>query len=190
MKNKKLLAILGSPHQTGETAAMLECAIQEAKRKGWSVDRVNLYEKNLAFCNGCRTCIRTGACIQKDDIVELSQLLKNCDMVVLAAPTYWANVPAIVKNMFDRLLGTVMEETEKFPKPRLSAKQRYVLLTACNTPYPFSFLCGQSSGAIRSMKEFFKTAGMKYAGKFVLSNTKKNFELSKRAKQKISRYFM
>ena len=55
MNNKKLLAILGSPHQNGAAAGMLEYAIQEAKKKGWIVDRVNLYEKNLAFCNGCRT---------------------------------------------------------------------------------------------------------------------------------------
>lgn len=190
MKNKKLLAVSGSPHQNGATATMLEYVMQEAEKKGWAVSRVNLYEKNIAFCNGCRACVRTGVCIQSDDIIELSQLLKDCDMVVLAAPTYWANVPAIVKNMFDRLLGVAMEETDDFPKPRLSAQQKYVLLTACNTPFPFSFLCGQSSGAIRSMKKFFKTAGMKYSGKFVLTNTKEHFELSKRAKKKISKYLM
>lgn len=188
MNNKKLLAILGSPHHNGATATMLEYLIQEAEKKGWTIDRVNLYEKNIAFCNGCKACIPTGSCIQKDDITELSQLLKDCDFVVLASPTYWANVPAIVKNMFDRLLGVVMEETDKFPKPRLSSKQKYLLLTACNTPFPFSFLCGQSSGAIRSMKEFFKTAGMTYSGKIVLTNTKKNFELSKKTKKKLSKY--
>lgn len=66
-------------------------------------------------------------------------------MVVLAAPTYWANVPAIVKNMFDRLLGVAMEEADKFPKPRLSAKQKYILLTACNTPSHFLFYVGKAA---------------------------------------------
>ena len=88
-------------------------------------------------------------------------------MVVLAAPVYWANIPAVVKNIFDRLLGVAMEETKTFPKARLSKNQKYFLLTSCNTPAPFSYLCGQSTGTIRSMKEFFKTSGMKYAGKCV-----------------------
>lgn len=64
-------------------------------------------------------------------------MLRECDTVILAAPVYWANVPAPVKNMFDRLLGVAMEETATFPKPRLSGK-KYMLLTACNTPSPFS----------------------------------------------------
>ena len=98
-------------------------------------------------------------CVRKDDVQEIAELLKICDIVILAAPTYWANVPAIVKNLFDRLLGVAMEETKTFPKARLSNKQRYILLTACNTPAPFSSLFGQSTGSIRCMKEFFKTAG-------------------------------
>lgn len=42
---------------------------------------------------------------------------------------------------------TAMEETNTFPKPRLSSSQKYILLTACNTPAPFSWICGQSRGA-------------------------------------------
>ena len=105
--------------------------------------------------------------MQEDDVQKMSRLIRECDMVVLAAPVYWANVPAVVKNLFDRLLGVAMEETKTFPKARLSKKQKYFLLTSCNTPAPFSFLCGQSTGAIRSMKEIFKASGMKYAGKCV-----------------------
>ena len=63
-------------------------------------------------------------CIHKDDVQEIAELLKLCDIVILAAPTYWANVPAIVKNLFDRLLGVAMEETKTFPKARLSNNQK------------------------------------------------------------------
>ncbi len=101
----------------------------------------------------------------------------------VAAPVYWANVPASVKNLFDRLLGTAMEETNTFPKPRLRGKQ-YMILTSCNTPAPFSWIFGQSRGAIRSMDEFFKTAGMKSAGKVVCANAKNKKELPKRTMKK------
>ena len=165
--SKKLLALLGSPHKDGATATMLKYVMQEAQQQECQITFINLYEQNIAYCNGCRTCIKTGNCVQKDDVQEISRLIRECDVVVLAAPVYWENVPAVVKNLFDRLLGVALEETKTFPKARLSKNQKYFLLTACNTPAPFSFLCGQSVGAIRSMKEFFRASGMKYVGKCV-----------------------
>lgn len=185
---RRLLAILGSPHRDGATGSMLDYAIKIAERQGWSVDYINLYEKNIAYCNGCRTCIKTQICVQKDDAQEIAGMLEECDAVILAAPVYWANVPAIVKNLFDRLMGVVMVETKTFPKARLSNKQKYILFTACNTPAPFSHLFGQSTGAIRAMKEFFKSSGMRYGGKCVWAGQDKKI-LSQRIKRKIKKFF-
>lgn len=186
---KQLLAILGSPHTNGSTAAMLKAAVQGAQQAGWAVNFIHLYQKNLAFCSGCRACMKTGICVQKDDLQEIAALLKNCDVVILSAPIYWANVPAVVKNLFDRLLGVAMEETSTFPKPRLSSNQKYLLFTACNTPFPFSWLCGQSKGALRSMNEFFKTSGMKCLGKVVYSNAKGKNNLPKSLDKKIKKFW-
>lgn len=172
MSNKKILAVLGSPHTTGITSSMLNYAIYSAEKAGYEVTKINLYEKQIGYCKGCRACLQTGVCIQQDDLSVIVRLLKECHTVILAAPVYWANVPAPVKNLFDRLLGNVMVETSTFPKPRLLGK-KYMLLTACNTPSPFSWLFGQSRGAIRNMDEFFKTAGMKCIGKVICTNTSK-----------------
>lgn len=186
MNEKKLLAILGSPHKNGTTAAMLSFAVRKAEKAGYTVTKVDLYEKNLSFCTGCRTCMDTKICVQKDDIQEIVAALRECDTVILAAPVYWANVPAPVKNLFDRLLGTAMEETAAFPKPRLKGR-KYMLLTSCNTPFPFSWIFGQSRGAIRCMDEFFKTAGMKSIGKIVFSNAANKKELPVHLMRKIER---
>lgn len=186
MSSKSVLAILGSPHTNGVTAAMLDYSILEAEKVGYVVSKINLYEKHLSFCTGCRICLDSGMCVQKDDIREIIPLLLESQIVLLAAPTYWANVPAPVKNLFDRLLGTAMKETATFPKPRLSGK-KYMLLTACNTPAPFSWLFGQSRGAVRNMDEFFRTAGMKSMGKVVCANTGKVKEVPERILRKIER---
>lgn len=186
MDNKCALAILGSPHENGLTAAMLECAVRQAKKSGYTVKRLNLYQKKLSYCTGCRACTRTKTCIQKDDIQEIAALFRECQMVLLAAPVYWANVPAIVKNLFDRLVGTAMEETSTFPRARLKGK-KYLLLTSCKTPFPFSWLCGQSRGAIRSMDEFFKTAGMKPIGRIVCAGAANKKTLSKQMIRRIER---
>ncbi len=186
MSQKRVLAILGSPYSNGTIAKMLEHSIRAAEQAGYAISKVNLYEKRIAFCTGCRTCLASGECIQKDDIQEIAALFHKSDIVVLAAPVYWANVPAPVKNLFDRLLGTAMEETATFPKPRLRGK-KYMLLTSCNTPAPFSWICGQSRGAIKNMDEFFKTAGMKSIGKITCANTGKRKSIPSHIFQKIER---
>ncbi len=186
MSQKCVLAILGSPHSNGTIANMLEHSIRAAEQAGYTISKVNLYKKQIAFCTGCRTCLTSGECVQKDDIREIVSLLRKADVVILAAPVYWANVPAPVKNLFDRLLGTAMEETSTFPKPRLRGK-KYMLLTACNTPAPFSWICGQSRGAIKNMDEFFKTAGLKSIGKITCTNTGKRENIPTHIYRKIER---
>ncbi|MDE6280297.1 MAG: flavodoxin family protein, partial [Oscillospiraceae bacterium] len=72
------------------------------------------------------------------------------------------------------------------PKPHLQGK-KYLLLTSCNTPAPFSWILGQSRGAIRNMNEFFKTAGMKPMGKVVCAGAANKKELPKQIVRKIER---
>lgn len=186
VNKKSVLAILGSPHKNGKTAAMMDIAIRRAEEKGYIVTEINLYEKNISFCIGCRSCIDTKICTQKDDIQEIAKHLRECQIVFLAAPVYWANVPAPVKNLFDRLLGTAMEETSTFPKPRLQGK-KYMILTCCNTPFPFSWIFGQSRRAIRNMDEFFRTAGMKPIGKVVYAGAASEKKMPNQIVRKIER---
>lgn len=186
MNQKNILAILGSPHSKGTTATMLDYSIFEAEKAGYSVTKVNLYEKNIAYCTGCEICNNTGVCALKDDIQDIVALLKESQIVILAAPVYWANVPAPVKNLFDRLVGTAMEQTKTFPKPRLKGK-KYIVLTSCHTSFPFSWIFGQSRGAIRNMNEFFKTAGMKSISKIVYANPSSKSELPNLIIKKIKR---
>lgn len=189
MGEKRLLAILGSPHRQGSTAVMLDIAVRAAREAGWQVDYVWLYEKNIGFCRGCRVCSRLGRCVMEDDIREIEELLGSCSRVALAAPVYWANVPGAVKNMMDRLVGTAMEETNTFPKKRFQAGQSYILLTACHTPFPFDRLFGQSAGALRAMREFFKTGGMRGKGSFVWAGAKPGKEVPGGLKRRIRRAF-
>jgi len=57
MRPKRVLAILGSPHIDGATATMLNHSICEAEKAGYTIAKINLYEKRLAFCAGCRRCL-------------------------------------------------------------------------------------------------------------------------------------
>lgn len=185
MTNKTMLAILGSPHKNGMSALMLNYAMDLAKQSGWNIKKIDLYEEKLAFCTGCRVCLKTKECVI-NDIHNIASIVKESDAIVLATPVYWANVPAIVKNLFDRLLGTAMEETKTFPKPLLSGK-KYLFLSSCHTAFPASYIFGQSRGANRAVKEFFKTAGISCSGTITIANTGKKKNMSHSDKRKINK---
>lgn len=125
MSEKNALAILGSPHTNGTTAAMLNFAVHKAEQAGYVVTKIILYEKKLSFCTGCRACMDTHICIQKDDIQEIAPLLHKSRLVILAAPVYWANVPAPVKNLFDRLLGNGYGRNRYISKTTLTGEAIY-----------------------------------------------------------------
>ena len=178
MNKKKILAIQGSFRDNGITSAMLNYAVEESKKAGYDVEYIRLHDHRIEYCKGCRKCFETGECIIKDDdMTQISKSIKDADVIILACPVYWANVPAIVKNLFDRMSGTSMEETDTFPKPRLSGR-RYILLTACNTPMPFAALCGQTTGLKKAVKEYFKTSGISCIGTVVCDNSSKRKDVS------------
>ena len=182
---KKVLAIQGSFRENGFTTMMLKRAVDEAKEAGHDIEYINLHACSINPCKGCRKCFETAECVFKnDDMVRIAASVKNADIIMLAAPVYWANVPAIVKNLFDRMSGTSMEETSTFPKPRLSGK-KYILFTACNTPMPFAKICGQTTGLEKAVREYFKTSGVKHMGTVVCANTSKIKGLPDKTMRKI-----
>lgn len=170
---KKVIGILGSPRKEGNVANTLYSILESCKSKGYSTSLIDLYGYNIQYCKGCMICRSKGYCIINDDLNDLARQIVSSDVIILGAPTYWANVPAIVKNLFDRMTCYMMKDVKGgFPKPLCSKNQGYVLITACNTPFPFSYIYKQSEGAIRAMNEVFKTSGMKKKGVITISNTR------------------
>ncbi|MEM0202887.1 MAG: flavodoxin family protein [Archaeoglobaceae archaeon] len=96
----KLLAINGSPNKRN-TLALLEAIADEAKKLGAEVEVLNLSEFNINPCKGCDACLK-GDCVQKDDIYRVLEAMQKADAIVVGAPTYFGNVPGIVKNLIDR----------------------------------------------------------------------------------------
>lgn len=169
---KKVIGILGSPRRNGKVAGTLNLILEKCKLKGYSTSLINLYDYNIQYCKGCMACRTKGHCIINDDLNDVAKQIFSSDVIILGAPTYWANVPAIVKNLFDRTVSYTMEDVKGgSPKPLCSKNQGYVLITACNTPFPFCYLFKQSQGSLRAMNEYFKTSGMKKKGVITISNT-------------------
>jgi multimeric flavodoxin WrbA len=100
----KILVLNGSPRQKGNTAQMIEAFCEGAEAAGNNVNIVNVCKKKIAGCLACEYCHTkgNGQCIQKDDMQEVYDLLKEAEMLVLASPIYYHGISGQLKCAIDR----------------------------------------------------------------------------------------
>jgi multimeric flavodoxin WrbA len=96
----KLLAINGSPNKRN-TLFLLEVIAEEVRKLGHEAEIIHLKDYEIRECRGCDACLK-GDCSQKDDIYKVLEKMQEADAIVIGAPTYFGNVPGIVKNLIDR----------------------------------------------------------------------------------------
>lgn len=105
----KITVITGSPRKNGNTFAMVKAFIDEANRRGHSVERFDAAFMKIGGCRACQTCYKTGkACSFDDDFNVIASSILNADAVVFAMPTYWYSIPAQIKGVIDRLFCFVV----------------------------------------------------------------------------------
>lgn len=76
----------------------------EARRLGAEVETIDVRQLRVAPCTGCMRCRSTHSCVlPPDDSLMVLEALRRADAVVVAAPTYWGNMPGTLKLLFDRL---------------------------------------------------------------------------------------
>jgi len=114
----KTLAILGSPRTDGITAQMLDIAIDAVKARGDEVIYMNLYEKNIQFCRGCRKCLGKKECVMiKDDMAEITEWIKESNTIILGCAGLLGECAgSSEKFCLTDFWGPAMEETATFPK--------------------------------------------------------------------------
>lgn len=98
----KVLGIVGSPRKEGNSDLLVSEALKGAASAGAEVERVFLASLNINPCKGCDSCAKTGICIQKDDMIALTEKLLDADAVILGTPIYWWGPSAQMKAFIDR----------------------------------------------------------------------------------------
>ena len=137
------------------------------------IDVVNVADLRFAACRGCMQCRKCGrCCLPQDDAHRVAEKIVACDVLVVAAPVYWGNIPGTLKALFDRMVYAMMGESKRgIPEPLHKGKDAYII-TGCTTPFPFNVIFGQSAGLYRALKEILGTAGFKIRGKLAIPGTK------------------
>lgn len=100
-----VLGISGTPRKGGNSEILLSAALEPFAEENWNVEKILLSTKNIEMCIGCETCCERKSCFINDDMCEIYEAYARCDAIIISAPSYWRNVPAQLKAVFDRTYG-------------------------------------------------------------------------------------
>ncbi len=101
----KVLAINGSARKDGNTAMLVNVALEEIKERGIDTEMVQLAGTELRGCLACYKCFdkKDKRCAVTVDAMNatIAKMLE-ADGIILASPTYFADVTAELKALIDR----------------------------------------------------------------------------------------
>jgi len=97
-----VLGIAGSPRRGGNTETLLDRFLSGAEGAGAVVEKIAVARLDVAGCIACNGCWDDGYCVVQDDFQDVYDKLVAADVIVLAAPLYFWNLPAQVKALVDR----------------------------------------------------------------------------------------
>jgi multimeric flavodoxin WrbA len=101
----KVVAFNGSARRNGNTAILVNHVFTELEKEGIKTELVQLAGKRLRGCTACLVCRerKDGLCALNDDpINEWIRKMQEADGIILASPTYFADVTAEMKALIDR----------------------------------------------------------------------------------------
>lgn len=86
---------------------MCEAAPQE-------IHAIDVIDRHIEFCRGCFACKYNGGhCVLDDDMREILGQIPDSDLLLFSYPLYCYGMPAMLKNLVDRMLplsSMAMEE--------------------------------------------------------------------------------
>ena len=116
----KITAVLGGPNRNGNTARLVERALDGARELGAETELIHLCDHRIEYCRGClsngsRTfCLAAGRCSIPDDAEMLKRTLDESDGIILASPSYGIQPTARMKNFLTDRIGMWTAYTSGF----------------------------------------------------------------------------
>jgi multimeric flavodoxin WrbA len=145
----KVIAFNGSARKDGNTAIMIKQVFSELEKEGIETEMIQFSGQKIRGCIACYKCFenKDQRCAVKTDIVnDCIEKMLEADGIILASPTYFADVCAELKALIDRA-GLVAKANKEMFARKIGASVVAVRR-------------GGSIHAFDSMNHFFLISGM------------------------------
>ena len=138
---KKVLVISTSLRGVSNSHALAEAFARGAREGGNEVELLTLHHKDIKFCIGCLSCVKTGKCVIPDDAPAITARMHDADVLVFATPIYYYEMSGQMKTLLDRanplygrdyrftdvyLLTSAAEEEEHVPARAVSGLEGWI----------------------------------------------------------------
>lgn len=101
----KVVAFNGSARKDGNTAILINQALEELQKQEIETEMIQLSGRRIRGCTACYKCFdnKDKKCAVTEDAVnEYIARMLDADGIILASPTYFADVSAELKALIDR----------------------------------------------------------------------------------------
>jgi multimeric flavodoxin WrbA len=101
----KVVAFNGSPRKDGNTVCLIKHVFEALKAEGIETEMVQVGGNLIHGCTACYQCRekKDCRCVIKNDIVnDCIAKMRQADGIILASPTYFADVTPELKALIDR----------------------------------------------------------------------------------------
>lgn len=119
----KVVAFSGSARRDGNTAILVKKVFSELENEGIETELVQLAGKTVRGCTACYKCFerKDGRCaVAGDPVNECIEKMIAADGIIIASPTYFADISAETKALIDRC-GMVARANGNFYRRKVGA---------------------------------------------------------------------
>ena len=168
-----VLGLAGSQRRGSNTDTLLAEVLKGAASRGAETKTLVIPNLNIMACQNCDACLSIGACPFGDDMVRVLQELVWADRVVLAAPLHFMGLPSQTKALIDRTQAQWVKKYILKQPPLGDTRERRGLFVSV----------GGRTGedlfgpALATVKAFFASLDIKYAGIIAYSGIEKRGEI-------------
>ena len=132
----KIVCVLGSPRERGNSAVIVKRFCETAEKKGADIESFTLNSLNFKGCQGCMACKeKSERCVVKDDLEQVLDSIYDTDILVLASPVYMGSVTGQLKCFIDRTFSFLTPDFKTSSDPsRLPKGKKALIVTTQGAP--------------------------------------------------------
>ena len=139
----KILVFNGSPKKEKSDTLHITRAFLDGMKDAapQEVELVHVIDQHIEFCSGCLACMRNGGvCRHDDDMRSILEDILASDLLLFSFPLYGYGMPAMLKNLIDRMLplsGMAMRKVgERYEHVGQAdfSHLKYLMICGCGFP--------------------------------------------------------
>ncbi|MDD2680780.1 MAG: NAD(P)H-dependent oxidoreductase [Patescibacteria group bacterium] len=161
----KFLIIYAHPSREGHCGYFLEQIENKLKKQATDYELIDLYQLNYNPVLKNEELYSSGRKAISEENLALQAKIKGANRLLFIYPTWWQNVPAILKGFLDRIFTGGFGVTYKHGLPiGLLKGKRAAAFTTCSGPSVYTHFFTGSSSLKVLLKHTLKFCGMQTKG--------------------------